>query len=113
MAVERYLKLAEFVERAQIGESTVFQWIKQGKLREGVSTTSDWTGPSGFPSPGAWRPHRGSPGPPAELPQGRAVLPSARTPSPSAPYPCGGRWGQFGLGHLIRPSRSRILLAQT
>lgn len=36
MAVERYLKLAEFADRAQIGESTVFQWMKEGRLREGV-----------------------------------------------------------------------------
>jgi len=36
MAVERYLKLSEFADRAQLGESTVFQWMKEGRLREGV-----------------------------------------------------------------------------
>jgi predicted DNA-binding transcriptional regulator AlpA len=36
MAVARYLKLSEFAQRAQIGESTVFQWIKEEKLREGI-----------------------------------------------------------------------------
>ncbi|MDW7712362.1 MAG: hypothetical protein SCH98_17990 [Deferrisomatales bacterium] len=36
MAVERYLKLSEFADRAQIGDSTVFQWMKEGRLREGV-----------------------------------------------------------------------------
>jgi len=36
MAVERYLKLAEFAARAQIGESTMFQWIKEDRLREGI-----------------------------------------------------------------------------
>jgi predicted DNA-binding transcriptional regulator AlpA len=36
MAVERYLKLAEFAARAQLGESTVFQWIKEDRLREGI-----------------------------------------------------------------------------
>jgi len=36
MAVERYLKLPEFADRAQVGESTVFQWMKEGRLREGV-----------------------------------------------------------------------------
>ncbi|GAB4273492.1 MAG: hypothetical protein Kow0092_28790 [Deferrisomatales bacterium] len=34
--MERYLKLAEFAERAQVGHSTVFQWIKGQRLREGI-----------------------------------------------------------------------------
>lgn len=36
MVVERYLKLSEFADRAQIGESTIYEWIKGGRLVEGV-----------------------------------------------------------------------------
>jgi len=36
LRVERYLKLKEYSELSGIGRSTVFDWIKTGKLKEGV-----------------------------------------------------------------------------
>jgi predicted DNA-binding transcriptional regulator AlpA len=36
MTVERLLTLPEYMALAKVGRSTVFQWIRTGKLKEGV-----------------------------------------------------------------------------